>query len=270
VSGFEGLSRRIAGGFTGILVLLALTLPEWPGNFPLVAAACAVAALAAGEGITLCGGRVLPGGALVMAATAGATLAVARGLMVALPLLVLPGLLAGLLLVIRGDPAGSMKTVAGTGWVAALAATGLGLLARTRIEWHGTWFLFIPLFICWFGDSAAYFAGSAFGRRRMCPPISPSKTWEGFAAGLAGSALGAILAGTLGAGQPLWSMTLLGILGGAAGVLGDLVESALKRDAGVKDSGVFIPGHGGVLDRIDSLVAVAPVVWLWLRLLGSR
>jgi phosphatidate cytidylyltransferase len=270
MSGFEGLSRRAAGAFVGILVLLALVLPDWPGSFPLVAAACAVAALAAGEGIRLSGGQVRLGGALVMAATAGATLAIARGLMVALPLLVLPGLLAGFLLVIRGDPAGSLRTVAGAGWIAALAATGLGLLARIRIEWPGPWFLFIPLLICWFGDSAAYFAGSAIGRRRMCPATSPSKTWEGFAAGLAGSALGAIVAGSLGAGQPLWSMALLGVLGGAAGALGDLVESALKRDAGVKDSGTFIPGHGGVLDRMDSLVVAAPVVWLWLRLLGSR
>ncbi|NLP04808.1 phosphatidate cytidylyltransferase, partial [Candidatus Fermentibacteria bacterium] len=254
-----------------IIVLLALAVPRWPGNAPLVVAAAVVSAMAAAEALSL---SSYPGGraarAAVMASTAAATLAVSRGLMASLPLAVLPGFVAVAGLVFGGNPSGTLRSAASAGWISSLVSVGLGLLVRIRIEWGGAWFMMIPLLSCWAGDSAAYFTGGLLGRRRMSPAISPAKTWEGFAGGIAGSAAGAVVAGSIGAAQPLWSMVLLGVAAGAAGAMGDLAESSVKRDAGVKDSGSFIPGHGGVLDRIDSIVAAAPVAWLWLRLLGTK
>lgn len=252
-------------------MLLALAVPRWPGSAPLIAAAAVVSALATAEALSLTsypGGRAARAAVAVSAATA--TLAVSRGLMASLPLAVLPGFAAVAGLVIRGNPSGTLRSAASAGWISTLVSVGLGLLVRIRIEWGGAWYMMIPLLSCWAGDSAAYFIGGLLGRKRMCPAVSPAKTWEGFAGGIAGSAAGAVLAGAVGAGQPVWSMILLGAAAGVAGAMGDLAESAVKRDAGVKDSGSFIPGHGGVLDRIDSIVAAAPVAWLWLRLLGTR
>jgi phosphatidate cytidylyltransferase len=122
--------------------------------------------------------------------------------------------------------------------------------------------------LAWANDTAAYFAGRFLGRHKMFPRVSPKKTWEGFAGGLAGSVAGAL---ALRAMDPVGDLAGLGIAGavvlglGAAalGPLGDLVESMLKRAAGVKDSGRLIPGHGGLLDRIDALLFIAPWVWVF-------
>lgn len=116
-------------------------------------------------------------------------------------------------------------------------------------------------------DSAAYFIGSMIGRHKMIPRISPGKTWEG----LAGGVLGAVLAACLLAGllKITWlEAVLLGVLVCAAAVLGDLCESLLKRASGVKDSGNLIPGHGGVLDRIDSILFVTLVVYWFVEVRG--
>jgi len=121
------------------------------------------------------------------------------------------------------------------------------------------WLLFV-LVLVWVGDTAAYFVGHSVGRHPMAPQLSPKKTWEGAAANLAGSLLVAVaFYRWMNAELPV----LLGgaALGNIAGQLGDLLESAYKRSAGVKDSGGLLPGHGGILDRIDALVLAAPVVW---------
>ena len=111
-------------------------------------------------------------------------------------------------------------------------------------------------------DTAAYFAGRLLGRRRMAPRISPGKTWEGTAGGLAAAAAAcAIIAAALDLPISLLLATGLGIAMGFAAVLGDLAESALKRYCGVKDSGAIVPGHGGVLDRLDSIVFNLPLVY---------
>jgi phosphatidate cytidylyltransferase len=115
----------------------------------------------------------------------------------------------------------------------------------------------------------AYFIGSAFGKHKLAPAVSPAKSWEGFIAGMAGAVAGAVFAGTAGAGFPLFLMVATGTAGGIAAVTGDLFESALKRDAGIKDTGSILPGHGGVLDRFDSILAVVPVVWFILMFYGS-
>ncbi|APX91860.1 phosphatidate cytidylyltransferase [Halomonas sp. 1513] len=133
-------------------------------------------------------------------------------------------------------------------------------------ESGAVWLLFVLLLV-WCADTGAYFAGRAYGRRKLAPRVSPGKSWEGVAGGLAATTLLALLFATwqsLGLGQGLalvmitWLVTLIS-------VLGDLLESMLKRYRGIKDSSALLPGHGGVLDRIDSLTAAVP----WFALLGS-
>ncbi|MFZ0213105.1 MAG: phosphatidate cytidylyltransferase [Candidatus Acidiferrales bacterium] len=122
------------------------------------------------------------------------------------------------------------------------------------------------LAIVWAGDTFAYFIGKSIGRVKMAPALSPKKTWEG----AAGNVLGSLIVGYCFArwqGGDLTAWLVTAALANVAGQLGDLVESAYKRGAGVKDSGSMLPGHGGMLDRIDSLIFAAPVVWLaagWL------
>jgi phosphatidate cytidylyltransferase len=129
--------------------------------------------------------------------------------------------------------------------------------------------LILALFIItWFGDTAAYFVGSYFGRRKLAPKVSPKKSWEGAFGNLGGNLIGAFL--MLATVCTEWTpvdAVALGLLLGTAGQLGDLVESTWKRSAGVKDSnvGVSIPGHGGMLDRVDSLVFAAPVFYAYLH-----
>lgn len=126
------------------------------------------------------------------------------------------------------------------------------------------------LTLVWAGDTLAYFIGRTCGRIRMAPLLSPKKTWEGAAANLLGSLL-------VGAGFARWlhfdatHMLIMAGLANIGGQVGDLIESAYKRSAGVKDSGALLPGHGGMLDRIDALILVAPVVWYYFELvLASR
>ena len=126
------------------------------------------------------------------------------------------------------------------------------------------------LTMVWAGDTAAYFVGRGFGRLRMARQLSPGKTWEGAAANLLGSlAVGVAFAGWLHIDAR--HMVAMAGLGNIAGQAGDLLKSAYKRSAGVKDSGTLLPGHGGMLDRIDALILAAPVVWYYFELvLASR
>ena len=122
------------------------------------------------------------------------------------------------------------------------------------------------LALLWVGDSLAYFTGRAIGRHKMAPELSPGKTWEGAAANLVGSVLVAVVAARWIA-LPLIHLCTMAALANVAGQLGDLTESAYKRAAGAKDSGSLLPGHGGLLDRVDSLIFAAPVVWYYFRML---
>ncbi len=144
--------------------------------------------------------------------------------------------------------------------------------AGAALAWLGQWpwQLLSLLCIVWFADTGAYFAGRAFGRYKLAPSISPGKTWEGVAGGAACVALyvfvlqacGDAVAGPL-AGAPGWALALTLT---ALSVLGDLFESLVKRQAGAKDSGTLLPGHGGVLDRIDGLTSTLPVAALAIYL----
>jgi phosphatidate cytidylyltransferase len=127
--------------------------------------------------------------------------------------------------------------------------------------------------VVWIGDTAALYVGRSFGRHKLAPGISPNKTWEGSAASLAGSLLIAAglvaLArlGTLHFAGPMIRWLILAAVLNVFAQVGDLVESAIKRGAGVKDSGAMLPGHGGILDRIDALLLAAPALWYaqWIQ-----
>ena len=126
------------------------------------------------------------------------------------------------------------------------------------------------LLIIWAADVGAFFAGHAFGRHKLAPEVSPGKTWEGALGGFVLAALVAGVGATL-LGFALGSFVLLALVTIAASIVGDLTESLLKRQAGAKDSGVLLPGHGGVLDRLDSLFSAAPVFLAgWLLIVGSK
>jgi phosphatidate cytidylyltransferase len=131
------------------------------------------------------------------------------------------------------------------------------------------YWLMYALLLNWAGDSGAYYIGRAFGKHKMAPRVSPNKSWEGAAA----SAVTSVLVG----GAYLWRFIpgtgaagaiALTLAANAAGQLGDLVESAIKRGASVKDSSDILPGHGGFLDRVDSTLFTLPVIYLWVRLVA--
>ena len=158
-------------------------------------------------------------------------------------------------------------------WSAALAGVCALVPAwiavvRLRLDsGHGAqWVLFV-LILVWVADIGAYFAGRRFGRRHLAPAVSPGKTWEGALAGLAASAPVAVL-GSFWFHVPLGAFLGVCLAAVAFSVVGDLTESLLKRFAGIKDSGTLFPGHGGIMDRIDSLTGAAPVLLLGLTFLG--
>lgn len=131
----------------------------------------------------------------------------------------------------------------------------------------GAAWIVLVLAITWLQDSVAYFVGRALGRTRMTPLLSPKKTWEGAAGGLVAAVLGAVLAAWL-LGLPIspLSAALIGLIGGIVGPFGDLAVSMIKRQVHTKDSGSIIPGHGGVLDRADSLIFVGAVTYYLIPL----
>jgi len=118
-------------------------------------------------------------------------------------------------------------------------------------------------------DSAQYYTGRAFGRRPLAPTISPKKTVEGAIGGVVFGTLATVAGGHYVFASPLWVLALLGAALSLLGIVGDLFESLLKRSAGVKDSSNLIPGHGGVLDRIDSWLFAAPVYYVFVRFIAS-
>lgn len=156
--------------------------------------------------------------------------------------------------------------------MAALVASAGGLVlivlpfsytVRIVAYSEGRRFLLLVLVLVWVGDTVAFAIGRAIGKIPMAPVLSPKKTWEGAAANLLGS-LGVGLIAARWLPGPTWSVLILAVLTNVAGQAGDLLESAYKRSAGVKDSGLLLPGHGGMLDRIDSLILAAPMAWWYL------
>ncbi len=185
----------------------------------------------------------------------------------------------------RDNLSGAYPAAAAAVFAFTYIALPLGMLVQLRQQWAGGFLLLYLLLVVWAGDIFAYFVGKSMGRHLMAPRISPKKTWEGAAASLAASlAVGALLFhyalplssallnaglierrdGLFGLEKPaLWPIILLTIAINIAAPLGDLVESMIKRGANVKDSGTILPGHGGMLDRIDALLFAAPLLWYY-------
>lgn len=165
--------------------------------------------------------------------------------------------------------------------VAGVMYVGLSLLHLMLLRfWHagetletpigtmeaGCAWLWIALIGTWASDTFAYFSGFAFGKTKLCEPISPKKTREGFYGGVVGTAASVAALG-YSIGHPALLMAALGVVIALVATVGDLVESVVKRYTGIKDSGVLIPGHGGVLDRFDSAMFVIPFVYYFLRIM---
>jgi len=188
----------------------------------------------------------------------------------------------------RSDFSAALPAAAVSAFAFGYIALPLGFLVQIRQQWAGAVLLVYVLLVVWAGDTTAYFVGRAFGRHLMTPRVSPKKTWEG----AAGSMLGSLVVGWvfLANAQPIssallqahlierrdgyfalqpWPLLTILVLSAVINVaaqLGDLVESLIKRGAGVKDSGALLPGHGGMLDRIDALLLAAPVIWFYAAL----
>jgi phosphatidate cytidylyltransferase len=155
-------------------------------------------------------------------------------------------------------------------WKTAIElASGVNSPAHSHLNAGRYWLLF-ALMVNWIGDTGAYYVGRKLGRHKLAPRISPGKSWEGAAASAATALLFGIVCLPLAiAGTPVWIAAAISLAANAAGQVGDLAESALKRGAGVKDSGTMLPGHGGMLDRMDSSLFSIPVVYALVMLVNG-
>jgi len=185
----------------------------------------------------------------------------------------------------RDDLSSAFPAAMTSAFAFAYVALPLGFLVQLREHWSGAFMILYLLLLVWAGDIFAYFVGHSLGRHLMSPRISPKKTWEGALASLVASlGVGILLyqyalpisTALLNAHlierkdgffalekTPVWPILALSAVINIAAQLGDLVESLIKRGAGVKDSGTLLPGHGGILDRIDALLFAAPVLWYY-------
>lgn len=175
----------------------------------------------------------------------------------------------GLLAVARGRPDEDvLRGVAVAAFPALYLGAGLGISLLVREVW-GVKALLIPFLTVVISDSAQYYGGRTMGKRPLAPAISPKKTVEGAVTGVVAAAIATPLLGMWAfPAKPAAPFVVLGVLLAAMGICGDLFESLLKRSAGVKDASGLIPGHGGMLDRIDSLLFAGPVYYLFLRYSG--
>ncbi len=264
----KNLAIRVASGL--VLFPLAVWL-TFLGGLPFALMAGAASAVAAGELILMFGPLGVAeafGIAVAGAMPLAAAFAQDRNLF---PAWVVPALSFALVLLLSAflfrrekletiPPRVATITLSWL-WCGLLVSTVVGL-DRIHVNW-----VILAFVVTWANDTFAYFAGHAFGRHRMLERISPKKTWEGFAGGAVGSVVGALVTRWILPEQlevlSAFQMVLVGAGGAVLGPLGDFCESLVKRAAGVKDSGRIIPGHGGLLDRIDALLFVAPWIYVW-------
>ena len=193
------------------------------------------------------------------------------------PRITLELVLFGFVLGVAAISLGSTRTL--TEVLASISVSAAGLIFvvlpfSTVVRLHGVdvvgpWLLLFTVVLVWVGDSAAYFVGRRFGRWKMSPEISPNKTWEGAGANFLGALFVAAVFGYWTKIPPA-HMLAMAAVGSLAGQIGDLFESAWKRSAAVKDSGMILPGHGGMLDRIDALILAAPAVWYYFEWVVMR
>lgn len=265
----SGLRQRVATGLllAALVIVILLWLP------PAVAVGAVMVAIAAGgwewaglAGIRAHAGRILYAAA-IMACVALAWLAPAPGLRLLLGLSAAWWLAATAWVIFAPDGGSRVITAIAGFMVLVPAALGLGKLAELLPD--GRVLLLFLLVLVAAADVGAYFGGRTFGRRKLAPRVSPNKTWEGFWSGVVAAACAALIGGWL-LGEPLPAWVAVCVAVALASVVGDLVESMFKRQAGLKDSSGLLPGHGGVLDRLDSLSAAGPMFLLGLLLLGGR
>ncbi|MEX2527970.1 MAG: phosphatidate cytidylyltransferase [Gemmatimonadota bacterium] len=284
---FGDLSRRVAVAGVGIPVgVLVLVVGGW-AFVGLVAILAALGCrefyiLAAGSGarpFTLLGMLGSLAVVLVVALSPDLGRAAAGTWLVVLTLFFLTLSLAVWRRWPDGNPAYSVSaTVAGVIYVAggfsfAILLRGLPP-ASAGLNWAGALILIFPLVVTWMGDSAAYFAGSRWGRKKLLPTVSPGKTVVGGVAGLVASMISGGLFAALALAHfsevsisPIHAV-LLAIPVALVAQVGDLAESLLKREAGAKDSGALLPGHGGVLDRFDAILLTLPLTYALLQIPG--
>ena len=187
-------------------------------------------------------------------------------------MLLATAIVTGLVSVAAGRPhPGVLADAAATMFAPIYLGLPLGSLAAIRSEWTGGGpvHLLLLLGVIVVSDSAQYYTGRAFGKRPLSPAISPKKTVEGAIGGMVFGTAAFVAGGLYFFTTPLWILMLLGAAIAGFGIIGDLFESPLKRSAGVKDASQLIPGHGGVLDRIDSWLFAAPVCFMFLGVLTS-
>ncbi len=267
-SRLSSLPGRTAVAVPGIAAFLALPLVDEPVLTASVLGL--VAALTGYEVVRLTApGTGTP--AFVTAALLCGGAAAAAGLLATPHVMLIPlvpGIAFALLRISSCGPERAAASLAGPLGMLALVAAGFGALVRLATGPASPWMMTVPLAACWVGDTAAFLTGNLCGRgHRMAPAVSPGKTWEGLLAGLAGSSLAVVLLSMVLPGLSALQGLAVGLAAGLAAVLGDLVESTLKRDAGVKDSGRLLLQHGGFLDRFDALVIAALVTWALLSIM---
>ncbi len=261
--GLSDLGARLLTAAVGVPLLLWLLFlaPKW-GFLGLVYLATAVGAVEL-FGMTLPKRRFLQGlGAALSLAVFSVVVFHPSALAIVSTVLgvLVVGLLGGLAAPEPIETAGSRMAwlVAGPLYVGGLLAT----IALLHQRDHGGSWVVLAMMLAWFGDTGAYFAGRAFGKHKLYERVSPKKTIEGSVGGLIGSIGGALLAHFWYLPElPLLPGVALAVVAGALGQAGDLVESLVKRSCGAKDSGWIVPGHGGLLDRVDALVMTSAATW---------
>lgn len=168
---------------------------------------------------------------------------------------------------VLGSADGLVRDVAAgvfvTGYVPYLAGFAVLMLAAPDGPWRIVTMIAVPVF----GDIGGYVFGVLWGRHPMAPSVSPKKSWEGLAGSMVFGTVAGVFCMLVGLRGPWWGGIVIGVCAVVSGVLGDLSESLLKRDLGIKDMGTLLPGHGGILDRIDSLLPTAPIMYLLLALI---
>jgi phosphatidate cytidylyltransferase len=262
------LARRVATALVALPALLAAFFlgPPWL-TVAIVALALAVGLLEFSALLRARGIRPMPPVGLFL--TAALFLDVISPGWLPVPFAPLGALLLLTFTLWRGPDLESVTaaaaTLLGAVYLGALGGTMAALRVLPPVE-EGAWRVVLLLGILVFSDSLAFFVGHALGRHRLAPGVSPGKSVEGAVGGLLGGVLGALAVRHLGLpGLPVLHAAGLGVAVAAMGIVGDLDESLIKRWAGVKDSGALFPGHGGMLDRLDSLLFGAPVLYYYFQ-----
>jgi phosphatidate cytidylyltransferase len=263
------LAIRLATAGVGVPVILTLVFIAPPWAFYLLTFGAALLGVRELLAMTHPQDRVAQGfGVVVAAASSVAVYLGFRDARVVLSVALIVPLLGPLVTLLR---LGAIETAAlracALGFGPLFIALPLTVLAAMRVAWPeaGSGLVLLSLGLAWFADTGAYFAGRMFGRHKLYEAVSPQKTIEGALGGLLAALVWGLLASFvfLRGHLPVAHAIPLGLVGGACGQAGDLGESLLKRSTGVKDSGAIIPGHGGILDRVDAVIATSVVVFLY-------